>query len=484
MFDLGSVIAHFKADTTDFEKSVGKMQSKTKGFAEKSFFASHKVAIGISAMTTAVVAFGVKSVKAFNEADKKTTALTRLILNQRGATIKNVEALKDQAGQLSRNTAIDKTAIIAAQAKLATFDLQSDAIKKLIPSLLDMQAGEEQGIPTTESLVGAANSLGKALQGNTELFTKQGFIITEHQKEILKTGTETERLAVINEVLGKTYKDAAVAMGDTFSGRLQKLRNFLGDFMETVGLLIANFLSPLVKNFLDWVDAVGGVDGVIRVLSDRLSVFVPIIDFTKESIKKLVAWILTFKDLINENVDSVKNLKDSLDGLISALGGFEKDGGDSAAFFKIVGAVIWAAGKATSYLNNQLAAAIDLLTGLINKFKELKKKREESKENQGLFGKIVDIGSNIGSLGFGSLLDSMMKATGGPVQSGSSYIVGEKGPELFTPNSSGTITPNDKMAGSYHVTNNVQLNTEAAVYSFMERQKKDTIAAKFGLSIA
>jgi hypothetical protein len=34
------------------------------------------------------------------------------------------------------------------------------------------------------------------------------------------------------------------------------------------------------------------------------------------------------------------------------------------------------------------------------------------------------------------------RANGGPVSSGSSYLVGERGPELFTPSSSGSISPN------------------------------------------
>ena len=38
------------------------------------------------------------------------------------------------------------------------------------------------------------------------------------------------------------------------------------------------------------------------------------------------------------------------------------------------------------------------------------------------------------------------KAMGGPVSSGSPYVVGEKGPELFVPNSSGSIIPNSKMS--------------------------------------
>lgn len=51
------------------------------------------------------------------------------------------------------------------------------------------------------------------------------------------------------------------------------------------------------------------------------------------------------------------------------------------------------------------------------------------------------------------------RAVGGQVSGGNSYIVGERGPEVFTPASQGTITPNNKLGGeSVNVTNviNVQ----------------------------
>jgi hypothetical protein len=47
------------------------------------------------------------------------------------------------------------------------------------------------------------------------------------------------------------------------------------------------------------------------------------------------------------------------------------------------------------------------------------------------------------------------RAAGGPVQPGGSYLVGERGPELFTPSSSGNITPNHAMAGGSTITVNV-----------------------------
>lgn len=41
----------------------------------------------------------------------------------------------------------------------------------------------------------------------------------------------------------------------------------------------------------------------------------------------------------------------------------------------------------------------------------------------------------------------MGRATGGPVANRTPYIVGERGPELFVPNSSGTIIPNNQLGG-------------------------------------
>ena len=57
-------------------------------------------------------------------------------------------------------------------------------------------------------------------------------------------------------------------------------------------------------------------------------------------------------------------------------------------------------------------------------------------------------GSGSGGLGgtltqtFGSLLGLPGRATGGPVSPGRGYVVGENGPELFVPTSSGSIAAN------------------------------------------
>jgi tape measure domain-containing protein len=64
----------------------------------------------------------------------------------------------------------------------------------------------------------------------------------------------------------------------------------------------------------------------------------------------------------------------------------------------------------------------------------------------GMVGKFGTLGPNFGI---------PQRAKGGPVMGGSPYIVGERGPELFVPGSSGTIIPNNKMGGGVSIVVNV-----------------------------
>jgi SLT domain-containing protein len=52
------------------------------------------------------------------------------------------------------------------------------------------------------------------------------------------------------------------------------------------------------------------------------------------------------------------------------------------------------------------------------------------------------------------------RALGGPVMGGQTYMVGESGPELFTPSTTGSITRNGDLGGggAVNVTFNIQAN--------------------------
>ena len=79
-----------------------------------------------------------------------------------------------------------------------------------------------------------------------------------------------------------------------------------------------------------------------------------------------------------------------------------------------------------------------------------------------MLNKMADAFLNLaifGNIGGGSitggLLGAIFKAEGGPVKRGGSYIVGERGPEMFSPGVSGTITPNHALGGSTNIVVNV-----------------------------
>lgn len=87
------------------------------------------------------------------------------------------------------------------------------------------------------------------------------------------------------------------------------------------------------------------------------------------------------------------------------------------------------------------------------------------------FAKGGDLGGWVGSLAasFGG-----GRAIGGPVLAGNAYLVGERGPELFMPQTSGQVVPNNRLAGtSINVPVNVQ-NGDRALTADLQRSMEAT----------
>jgi hypothetical protein len=64
------------------------------------------------------------------------------------------------------------------------------------------------------------------------------------------------------------------------------------------------------------------------------------------------------------------------------------------------------------------------------------------------------------------------RANGGPVMAGTSYLVGEKGPELFTANSTGYITPNDQIKSDTEQNRGSNMNVIVNVRSVSDATKE------------
>ena len=143
---------------------------------------------------------------------------------------------------------------------------------------------------------------------------------------------------------------------------------------------------------------------------------------SETQIKQLEAKGLTVEKLVRENVETKKladnatKVKQAFDQLSITIGNDIKNG--------IAGLI-----KGTSTLG-------DLLNNVADKFLDVAL-------NQALFGDVLGAGGDKG----GGLLGFLGFARGGRPPVGKPSIVGEKGPELFVPRSSGTIVPNNKLGG-------------------------------------
>ena len=117
-------------------------------------------------------------------------------------------------------------------------------------------------------------------------------------------------------------------------------------------------------------------------------------------------------------------------------------------------------------------AALGLLDNLMSKLLDVA-------VNMALFGAASGFGSGGGLLG-GLFNFGGKRAAGGPVSAGSSYLVGERGPEMFTPSRSGRIIPNNQMGGVGNITVNVDA-TGSSVQGNAEDSKR--LGDAIGLAI-
>ena len=112
------------------------------------------------------------------------------------------------------------------------------------------------------------------------------------------------------------------------------------------------------------------------------------------------------------------------------------------------------------------SGVVDAIQGAVNGTKSLGEVAANVLNN--IANKILDVAVNMALFGAmsgtgtgGGLLGGLFKprALGGPVSAGSSYMVGERGPELFTPKHGGSIIPNDAMGGG---STSVVVNVDAS----------------------
>jgi Flp pilus assembly pilin Flp len=295
--------------------------------------------------------------------------------------------------------------------------------------------------------------MSKAAEGNTASLVKLGVGLTAAE---LKTMSMEE----ITAKLAETFGGQASEQADTFQGKMQRLNVAFAEGKETVGAFVLDAITPMVTSFVDKV--IPAVQKLAEELGPKLTpVFTALQDYIRDFV------IPTFKSMwsfITEFVIPAISavLTPVIDGLRSAfekvttkLEENEEKLKPLQALFKTVAAFVRdylapvigtqlkfafnALGTALSIIIDNFATLVDTVNSAYNAIKRLVKFIDENP---------LALGST-GIAGFGlQKLFGGGKALGGPVNAGTTYLVGERGPELFMPNTNGKIIPNNRLNGA------------------------------------
>lgn len=176
-------------------------------------------------------------------AEKK---LEQIMHNVAGATEEQVQATKDWAAELQKVGVIGDEVTLSGLQELGKYVNNADSLKPLSAALDDLIAQEHGLNATAENAASTAAMLGKALNGQTTLLRRNGIIFDEAQENVLKYGTEQQRVAVLAQVVESRVGGMNAALANTPAGRLQQLSNTFGDIKEKFGEAYVNLKSLLV----------------------------------------------------------------------------------------------------------------------------------------------------------------------------------------------------------------------------------------------
>ncbi len=168
-----------------------------------------------------------------------------------------------------------------------------------------------------------------------------------------------------------------------------------------------------------------------------------------------LAWVLAWSEINSTVLDGIeafgeldsetqKSFKAMADGVEIVTESVKQSGEEIKPWAEEMNRSMTAAFSDAFY--NIGSGASNFADDLINAFKRVLANEATSS----LFNMLAGMGESSGGSWWGAALSSIFggaRANGGPVSAGSAYLVGERGPEIFMPGSSGAIAPNAAMAG-------------------------------------
>jgi hypothetical protein len=429
-------------EVKDLSASLNKGTSEVQTFGDKlSKFGKIAGAAFLAAGAAAVAYAGklaVDGVKAAIEDEAAQLRLAASLRNVTGATDDTIAATEDYIFQTALANGVTDDELRPSLDRLVRSTKDVAEAQRLQTLALDIAAG------TGKSLESVTNALAKAHDGNTTALGKLG---TGIDAATLKSMTFDE----VTQSLAGTFKDQASVQADTFDGKMRRLKVAFDEGKETVGGFILDAITPMVSLFVDKAiptiaEFAGNLkDNVLPILTSIWEFvsgfFTPVVEGIRE------AFASVSKAVGNNSTELNKFL-------VFAKAIFEFAKTYLAPFIgEVLGAAFKVLGVAISGVIKLFSTLVGLITSAYN----------------GLVSFVNFIKNNPVTQGIGGLFGGG-RAMGGPVSAGTTYLVGENGPELFTSATSGTIIPNNKISGgnTINITVNGALDSEGTARTIVD----------------
>jgi hypothetical protein len=457
MAGIPKVKITFDADFDDLKKGIKGGQDEVEGFGEKVGEFGKKAAAAFALAAAAAVAYagkllidGVKSAIADEAAQSK---LATTLQNVTGATNDQIKATEDYITQTALANGITDDVLRPSLDRLIRSTKNVAEAQKLQQLALDISAG------TGKDLAVVTEALSRANEGNFASLKKLGVPLDEN---ILKT----KDFDAATAALAATFEGQASTQADTFAGKMARLNVAFDEAKETVGSYVLDAITPLLSTFVN--KGIPAITQFANTLGEKLGpAFAEIFVFVRDDLLPILMtwWKFLYEEVIPAIISVVGPILLSIKSAFDKVSGAIKDNSTELQPFFDLLKKVWEFSK--KYLIPEfsgpfvfaLNAIATLVATLITGFSQLvgfmSKAYDQAKRVVDLIDNNKDIfAAQSGLIPFviGKLAG---RASGGPVTSGSSYIVGERGPELFTPSSSGMITPNNRMGGNTTINLNV-----------------------------
>ena len=200
---------------------------------------------------------------AYSQQEVAEARLAQAMRNTMGASDEEIQSIKDLAAEQQKIGVVGDEVQLAAAQELATYLELSDSLKTIIPVMNDMIAQQLGLGASAESATQIASMLGKVMNGQTEALSRYGYKFDDAQKQILQFGTESERAAVLAQVVSEAVGGMNAELANTNSGQIQQLANSLGDAKEKAGNFLSS-ISPMITGLSELANTGLGILKIVE----------------------------------------------------------------------------------------------------------------------------------------------------------------------------------------------------------------------------